>query len=252
MKLNFRKYGEGEPLIILHGLFGSLDNWVTLANRFSEKRAVYVVDQRNHGQSPHDDEMNYSVMADDLYRFIQDHDLGPSTILGHSMGGKTAMYFAQKYTEFCKAIIVVDIGIKDYPPHHQAVLEAFEAIQPETLESRRQAEERISPIISDEGTRLFLLKNLYRRKDGTYGIRANYQVAKKRMADILAPVPKIPVDVPALFIVGGKSDYIMPEDHDSIRDVFTAAKFVTLDTGHWVQAEDPDGVFEAVENFVTV
>lgn len=251
MKLYHQHFGEGRPFIILHGLFGSSDNWVTLAKRIAEDRSVYIVDQRNHGRSPHSKEFGYSILARDLRDFMDEHSIETATILGHSMGGKTAMFFAQMFPERVDSIIVADMGIKQYAPHHQVIFEAFHAVHPESLESRAEAEERMAPIIGNRAVRQFLLKNLYRRKDGTYCLRVNFEVLEERMDDVLRAVPDEPVDIPTLFITGEKSDYVPVEDHDAIRKIFTKAKFVSLPAGHWLHAEDPEGFYDAVMNFET-
>lgn len=252
MKLAFKKMGEGEPLIILHGLFGSSDNWQTLGKRFAEDFEVYLVDQRNHGRSPHSDEFNYDILADDLRDFMEEHGLEKAHLLGHSMGGKTVMRFGQKYPGHTLSLMVADMGIKAYQPHHQKVLEAFHAINPETLKARSEAEDRIKDIIPDFGVRQFLLKNLYRKKEGGYGLRPNYKVLEERMPEILEHLPEERTeDVPTLFIRGTKSDYVLDEDKDEIRSVFPKAEFADLQAGHWLHAEDPDGFYEKVMDFVT-
>lgn len=251
MKLHFQHFGQGRPFIILHGLFGSSDNWVTLAKRIAQDRSVYIVDQRNHGRSPHSDDFSYPILARDLHDFMDEHSIDTATILGHSMGGKVAMYFAQMFPERVDSIIVADIGAKQYSPHHQVIFKALHAIHPESLERRAEAEERIAPIIDNRSIRQFLLKNLYRRRDGTYCIRVNFEVLEERMDEILQAVPSKPVDVPTLFIAGEKSNYIPAEDHDAIRKIFTTAKFVSLPAGHWLHAEDPEGFYDAIVDFET-
>jgi len=251
MKLAFRQIGTGRPLIVLHGLFGSSDNWQTLGKKFAESHEVYLIDQRNHGKSPHSDEFNYDILADDLSEFMDQQGLSSAVLLGHSMGGKTVMRFAQKYSEKVDKLIVADMGIKSYPPHHQDVLKAFHAIQPETLTSRSEAEERIAPIISDFGVRQFLLKNLYRSKDTGYGIRANYLVLERKMDRILEPLPDGLVETESLFIRGARSDYVPTEDYDSIREVFSNVDFVEIEAGHWLHAEKPTEFYDAVKKFVT-
>ncbi len=251
MKLHYQHLGQGRAFIILHGLFGSSDNWLTLARQISQDRSVYIVDQRNHGRSPHSDEFDYDILARDLRDFMDEHSIDTATLLGHSMGGKTAMFFAQMFPERVDSLIVADMGVKEYSPHHQDILKAFRAIHPESLERRSEAEERIEPIIGNRAIRQFLLKNLYRRKDGSYCIRVNFEVLEKRMDEILRAVPDKPVDVPTLFIAGERSNYIPVEDHEAISEIFTRAKFVSLPAGHWLHAEDPEGFYDAIMNFET-
>ncbi len=243
--------GAGEPLLIFHGLFGSSDNWQTLGKRFAEDFSVYLIDQRNHGRSPHSEEFDYDILADDVFDFMQEHGLEKANLLGHSMGGKTVMRFAQKYPDRLLRLIVADMGIKSYQPHHKLTLQAFHAIEPESLTSRQEAEQRIAPIISDFGIRQFLLKNLYRKKEGGYGIRVNFRVMEREMDAILEALPNEEVGVPSLFLYGEKADYVSQDDFDSIRTLFPSAEFVGMQAGHWLHAEDPQRFYEEVKKFVT-
>jgi pimeloyl-ACP methyl ester carboxylesterase len=250
MKLAFKHIGEGEPLLVLHGLFGSSDNWQTLGKRFSESLSVYLIDQRNHGRSPHSEDFNYDILADDLRDFMEDHNLPEAHVLGHSMGGKVAMRFGQKYPDRVLSLIVADMGIKEYQPHHHMVLKAFHAIEPRTLDSRSEAEERIKPIIKDFGIRQFLLKNLYRTKEGGYGLRVNFRVMEEKMDEILAALPEEKCDQPALFIRGANSDYVLDEDIPAIRELFPKAQIADIPAGHWLHAEDPEGFYEKVMEYL--
>jgi len=251
MKLAFKQMGSGDPLIILHGLFGSSDNWQTLGKQFSEDFSVYLVDQRNHGRSPHSDEFNYDLLAQDLDAFMTQEGIASAYLLGHSMGGKTAMRFAQLFPEKVKKLVVADMGIKAYEPHHHDVLRAFHAINPETLDSRSEAEDRIKSIIPERGVRQFLLKNLNRKKDGNYGLRVNFRVMEKEMDQILEALPKDKVEVPTLFIRGVKSNYIPDADFDQIREIFPRAEFADIQAGHWLHAEKPEEFYIEVKKFVT-
>lgn len=251
MKLAHKLFGDGPALIILHGLFGSSDNWQTLGRRFAEDFSVYLPDQRNHGHSPHSDEFDYDVMADDLQEFMDEYNIRTATLIGHSMGGKTAMRMAQKYPDRVEKLVVADMGVRSYDPHHDDVLEAFHALRPETLESRKEAEDRIENILPDFGVRQFLLKNLYRKKEGGYGVRVNFSVIEDNMDAVLEAIPKKEVRIPALFIRGSKSNYIRPEDMDGIRRIFPEAEFTEIDAGHWLHADDPDAFYEKVMEFET-
>jgi len=251
MKLAFKKMGSGEPLIILHGLFGSSDNWQTLGKQFAEDFSVYLIDQRNHGRSPHSDVFNYHLLAEDLNQFMEEHGIDGATLIGHSMGGKTVMRFAQLFPEKVKKIVVADMGVKAYSPHHHEVLRAFHAINPDTLDSRSEAEERIESIIPEFGVRQFLLKNLYRKKEGGYGLRVNYQVMESEMDRILEELPSDSSDAEALFIRGVKSNYIPDSDFDQIRSIFPKAEFADLQAGHWLHAEKPEEFYAEVKKFVT-
>ncbi len=252
MKLAFNQMGSGDPIIILHGLFGSSDNWQTLGKKIAEKYAVYLIDQRNHGHSPHSDDFNYDLLAEDLNEFMKGEGLERAIIVGHSMGGKTAMRFAQKYPEKVDKLVVADMGIKQYEPHHQKILEALHALDLKSLESRKDADDQMAHYISDFGTRQFLLKNLFRKGKDSFAWRINFPVLEDKMGEILAPLPEVLVDIRALFIRGKKSDYIPEADFDAIRALFPKAQFVGLPAGHWVHAEDPEGFYDALMEFTAM
>lgn len=251
MNLFFQKYGTGQPLIVLHGLFGSSDNWLTLGKKLAEDFTVYLVDQRNHGRSPHSDEFSYSIMARDVKQLIDNEELKKATLIGHSMGGKTAMRFAQLYPEAVERLAVIDIGVKEYPPHHGVILKGLKAIDVPSLESRKDADTQMAQHISDFGTRQFLLKSLYRKDKDHFGWRINIDVLEEKMPEVLTAIPPEQVAAPALFVRGSKSDYVLPEDYPSILKIFPAAQFAELPTGHWVHAEDPDGLESLLKKFVT-
>lgn len=250
MKLAFNQMGSGDPIIILHGLFGSSDNWQTLGKKIAEKYSVYLIDQRNHGRSIHSDDFNYELLAEDINEFMTAEGLQSAVVVGHSMGGKTAMRFSQKYPEKVDKLVVADMGIKQYEPHHQKILEALHALDLETLESRKDADDQMAAYIPDFGTRQFILKNLYRKGKESFAWRINFPVLEDRMDEILAAIPEEKVQVPALFIRGEKSDYIPEADFDSIKALFPQATFVGLDVGHWVHAEDPEGFYKVLMDFI--
>jgi pimeloyl-ACP methyl ester carboxylesterase len=253
MKLFHRKYGSGQPLIILHGLFGQSDNWNSLAKQFGENNLeVYVVDMRNHGLSPHSDEWNYKAMSDDIAELIADNNLKNVVLLGHSMGGKAAMYFALQHSEVLDKLIVADIAPKYYPLHHQSVIEALTAVDFTVVKTRKEVEEILSKYISDFGTKQFLLKNIYWREDGNLAWRFNLDVIVKNIEIVgeATPVEKS-VDTPTLFIRGEKSNYILDQDLNLIQELFPRSLLETIpDAGHWVHAEKPKEFFEKVMEFV--
>ena len=250
MKLHYRKYGEGQPLIILHGLFGSSDNWQTLGKKFAENFEVYLVDQRNHGHSPKSNEFNYQLLSDDLYKLITDLELENITLIGHSMGGKTVMHFAQEHPLFIKKLIVVDIGPKAYPMHHDIILAVLNSLDLSTIKSRGQADKQLSKFIEDIGVKQFLLKNLYWIEKGQLGWRINIPVLEKKMPDILAAIPDKIVETHTLFIRGEKSNYIVEDDFQNIYDQFPNSEIETIyDAGHWVHAENPFSFYNMVLEF---
>jgi pimeloyl-ACP methyl ester carboxylesterase len=238
-------------LIILHGLFGSSDNWFTLAKVFAEKFTVYLVDQRNHGQSPHTDEFNYKLLTEDLAAFIKEHHIEKPHIIGHSMGGKTAMNFAVKYPDVLDKLIVVDIAPKSYPVHHDHILEGLHEIDLNTLTSRTEADKLLSRHVPEPDVRQFLLKNLARNSEGKFEWRVNIHAIDEHIEEIGAGMQfDGQYTGETLFIKGVRSNYYAPGDEENILKIFQAAQFVTLNTGHWVQAEDPKGFAETVLKFL--
>lgn len=252
MKLFYRQSGQGEPLIILHGLFGSSDNWFTLAKTFAEQFTVYLIDQRNHGQSPHSEAFDYKLLAEDLLEFVNDHNLEKVNIIGHSMGGKTAMNFAVKYPERVKKLIVVDIVPKTYPVHHDNILEGLLSIDLSNVSSRTEADELLSKYLPEMDVRQFLLKNLYRTSDGAFGWRPNLKAIDKHIEEIGEGMQYDgKYNGPTLFIVGARSTYFKLGDENLLQQIFPAYKLVTLDSSHWVQAEKPKEFAETVIPFLT-
>ena len=253
MKLNFRTLGPGDPLIVMHGVFGSSDNWQTLGKVFAEKFKVYLVDLRNHGNSPHSDEFDYEVMVKDVVELMDDEGLNQSHILGHSMGGKVAMHLATQYPERINQLIVVDIAPKYYPPHHQQIFEGFHSVDLALLQNRKEADEQMAQVISNFGVRQFILKNLDRRKDGTFAWKLNLEAIEKAIEKVGAGMEdRISFDGTSLFIAGGKSDYITRDDHEVIHSYFPNAQIETInDAGHWVHAEKPQELCDMVIEFLT-
>ena len=254
MQLAYRKYGEGQPLLILHGLFGQSDNWNTLAKRFADQGfEVYTIDQRNHGLSPHSDVFTYEAMADDIHEFIEAHNLQNPILLGHSMGGKTAMFFALKYDGLLNKLIVADMSPRAYEPHHEAVLDALNAVDFSKITTRKEAEAILSQYIDDFGTKQFLLKNIYwaDNNDGKMDWRFNLKAIVNNYTEILAAVPDGMSDVNALFLRGDKSSYITDIDLPEIKNRFPNYKLQTIaNAGHWVHAEQPESFFQDVMGFI--
>ncbi len=251
MKLFYRQSGEGQPLIILHGLFGSSDNWYSLAKVFAQKFTVFVVDQRNHGQSPHTPELDYGLLAEDLKEFISEHAIQKPIILGHSMGGKTAMNFAVKYPELLSKLIVVDIVPKKYPVHHDAIIDGLKAIPLQSLGSRNDADRILASYVPQPDVRQFLLKNLARKSEGGFEWKINLAAIDNNIEAMgEGMVYSGKYEGPSLFIKGKKSNYYKEGDESLIRAIFPNAEFATLDTGHWVQAEKPDEFASTVLNYL--
>lgn len=251
MELHYRILGEGQPLIILHGLFGSSDNWQTHARKFAEYFQVILVDQRNHGHSPWSDDFSYELMAEDLHGLVTELKLDNIILLGHSMGGKTAMFFAQQYPELLDKLIIVDMGIREYPPHHTDILAGLNKVDLSKLHSRSEVEDVLKPYVPDESTRAFLMKNLYWQEKGQLAWRMNFKVMERKMPEILKALPAKEVMIPTLFIRGEKSGYISDADFEEIEDVFPDSSIETIaNAGHWVHAEAPEEFINAVLGFL--
>lgn len=250
MDLFHQIYGNGSPLVVLHGLFGSSDNWHSLAQRFGSFYRVYCIDLRNHGRSPWDNVHSYETMAEDLYRFFNRHGIQKANLLGHSMGGKVAMHFAQGHPELLDKMIVADMGIKAYPMHHQHILAGIHALDLPNIRSRSEAEKILSLHVEAAGVRQFLLKNLYWVTTGQLGWRMNVAVLEREMPNILAALPEQVSWTPTLFLRGELSNYILSDDESSLEELFPDSILQTIpNAGHWLHAEQPDAFFDAVMGF---
>ncbi len=250
MKLHFREIGEGQPLVILHGLFGYSDNWQTHGKKLSEYFRVIMVDLRNHGHSDWSDEFSYALMVEDVKTLFSDLGLENAILMGHSMGGKTAMLFAQTYPELLDKLIIVDMGIKSYPPHHQQILEGLNTLDLSQLENRSEADAHLSKYIDAVGVRQFLLKNIYWKEKGVMAWRMNIPVLEREMAQILGALPETECMIQTLFIRGALSNYILDEDFPAIQDLFPDSDLITIENaGHWVHAEQPEEFVERILEF---
>ena len=253
MQLHSNIIGQGKPFVILHGFLGMSDNWKTLGNQFADAGfEVHLVDQRNHGRSFHDALFNYEVLVEDLNNYCEAHQLEDIILLGHSMGGKTAMLFATTYPELVSKLIVADISPRFYPIHHDAILEGLNSFDFETLKSRGEADKILSHYVSDYGTRLFLLKNLYWIEKGKLALRVNLEVLKENVSEVGEALPiHAKFDKDTLFLRGDKSEYISTEDEAIIKRHFPDAKIETIaNAGHWLHAENPKDFHLAVLEFI--
>ncbi|WP_299178246.1 alpha/beta fold hydrolase [uncultured Neptuniibacter sp.] len=240
MLLNFQIHGEGQPLIILHGLFGTLENWGAQIKSLSEHFQVIAVDLRNHGRSPHSDEISYQLMADDLRTLISHLNLDTTHIIGHSMGGKAAMQLALTSPELIDKLIIVDIAPVSYGAHHNDVFEGLFSINLNALKSRSEADQTLANSVAEPGVRAFLLKNLYRDENKQFNWRMNLQSLHKHYAEISAAPSGQTYTDPVLFIKGAKSDYLIPEYRESVLNFFPRADYkVIKEAGHWPHAEKP-------------
>jgi pimeloyl-ACP methyl ester carboxylesterase len=238
--------------VVLHGLFGSLDNWHTVSSALAAHFQVLAVDQRNHGRSFHSPEMSYPLMAEDLFEFLERQCLERASLLGHSMGGKTAMEFALRYPARLDNLIVVDIAPRAYSPRHRHILEALLSLDLAACGSRRQMEDALAPAIQGKVTRQFLLKSVERDPHGAFRWRMNLQGIADNYGRLCEALDQgRACSQPALFIGGGESDYLLAEDFDSIRRLFPRARFHTLaGAGHWVHADAPQAFARLVLDFL--
>ncbi len=263
MQLFYRKEGTGSPLVIVHGLYGSSDNWINIGKRLAEKHTVYMIDQRNHGHSPFDTSHTFNDMRNDLNEFFEKHNIEKATLLGHSMGGKVAMWFAFDYPEKIEKLVIADIAPKDYLLLkedsqfylHQNILLAMQEIDFTKIKSRTEVDDFMAQKIDDERIRQFLLKNVAMDKTrNQFKWRVNAPVLYDHLDEIVSGVnrnwldERIPImSYPVIFIRGMKSKYILPEDEILIREVYPDSRIIDIpDAGHWLHAEQPQLFMDAV------
>ena len=254
MKLFHKIYPNetsSEYLFILHGLFGMLDNWHNMARKLSKHLNVVTVDQRNHGKSPHSDEMSFELMAEDLATLMTDLRIEKAHVLGHSMGGKTVMKFADLHPDKLDKLIVVDIAPKKYKPGHLTYFKAFNAIDFSKCETRKDADAELSKVEPNLSVRQFLLKNL-EKADAGYELKFNLKSIEEFYPTMIDAMSfQWLINAPTIFLSGARSGYVTAEDHITIEETFTDAEFVEIaESGHWVHAEKPIPFFDAVLAFL--
>jgi pimeloyl-ACP methyl ester carboxylesterase len=252
--LAYRKYGDSGPaVLILHGLFGQSDNWTSVAKTLSEHGfQVYTLDSRNHGLSPHTIEWSYETMADDLSHFIKNHALTNPLCIGHSMGGKTLLYYESLFSGTLRGLIIVDIAARNYPPHHSDVFKALLSVDFNTLKTRKEAELVLQNQIPEPGVRQFLLKNLYWKDAPRQELawRFNLDVLNHHAHEIGKAVPEFYSNTPAALIYGTHSSYINSEDLADFKKRFTNFTLYPIEhSGHWVHAEQPQAFVKAFIDF---
>jgi len=255
VRLNFREYGAGDPpLIILHGLFGSAENWHTIARRMEGRRRIIAADLRNHGDSPHDDVFTFPAMASDVAELLDLEGIASADILGHSLGGKVAMELALARPELVSHLVVVDIAPKRYRPHNVDLKDAMLSIDLAAVGSRRDAEGQLAKRVENRTIRLFLLKNLDRDDEGAYRWRMNLEGVSSNFEETGQPIAGgRSFEGPVLFLRGDRSDYVNEEeDEPLIHALFPNALIRTVhEATHWVHADQPDQVIDAVEDFLS-
>lgn len=253
VKLHYQSLGNGNPVLILHGLFGSHRNWASIAKRLSENYQVINVDLRNHGNSEHADSMSYPELADDISTVMADLDLKKISIIGHSLGGKVAMTFALQHRKMIHKLVVLDVAPVSYQNEFLPLLESMQRLPLEEISNRKQADSLLKIDIPDPSLRLFLLQNLV-QESGSYHWRINLEAIKKGLIDIggfPAPITVKEYEGDVLFLHGENSDYIQPQHHDIIKKYFSRALINSIkDAGHWLHAEQQEKVLNRIESFL--
>lgn len=253
MILHSNIIGEGRPFVILHGFLGMSDNWKTHGRLFSEQGfEVHLVDQRNHGRSFHSDEFDYELLVEDLKNYCEYHNLSEIVLLGHSMGGKTAMLFAATYPGFVSKLIVADIAPRFYPKHHQDILSGLSALDFEEIVTRKESEEVLGRYVSHIPTRQFLLKNVYWIEPGKLALRINLNALIANIDEVGEGLPShLKFDGETLFLKGDRSEYISIQDEEVIKRQFPNSKVETIkNAGHWLHAENPKDFSSSVISFI--
>ncbi len=245
-----RRIGTGQPIVLLHGLFGSSDNLGTIAKELATDHEVVLVDARDHGRSPQTDRVTYPLMAEDLFELLATEGLRDVVLVGHSMGGKTAMRFAQLYPGILKQLVVIDIGPRAYTTrNHDPILAALNDIDLATKRTRQEVEAHLARFVPEPGVVQFLMKSLYWDTPEQLAWRFNVPVLTRDLTDILAAIGPETVRTPTLFIRGGQSDYITREDLPQIKEQFPGCRVETIDyAGHWVHAQAPDEVVQLIRS----
>lgn len=251
MQLHYHRSGQGRPLVILHGLFGTWENLGSSVKALAQEWDVIAPDLRNHGRSPHSDQHSYPLMASDLAELLDQLQLDSVSLLGHSMGGKVAMEFAMTHPQRVEKLIVVDIAPVAYPAHHTAIFKAVKSIELATLKSRSDADHQLRAAVESPGVRAFLLKNLY-REEGEFRWRANFDRLEAEYENIAAAPAEGRFDRPTLFIKGANSNYLLSEYQAAVSARFSAVELkIISDAGHWPHAEKPETFLRIVRKFLS-
>lgn len=248
-----RQIGDstGPSLIILHGLLGASDNWQTLAKRYAATHTVHLLDARNHGRSPHDPVHTYAAMVEDAVAFMDQQGIEKARVMGHSMGGKTALLLAMQHPERVERLIVADMAARAYPVHHQPIFEALLSVDPGTAEDRADVEHHLAQRLGDPSIVAFLMKGLRRRKSGGFAWRANLPVLESALGEIVGPIDLSINTLPCLAVYGKRSSYVGEADLAAFDAAFLQFESHGIEgAGHWLHAERPDEFFAATADFL--
>lgn len=252
MQLNYKVFGQGDPLIILHGLLGSLDNWQTLAKQYAEHFTVFIIDLRNHGKSPHSSEFSYDLMVQDILEFCNTHFIYHTHLLGHSMGGKVAMQFALTHSDYLEKLIIADIAPVRYKPGHNEIFDALRRVDLSRVEQRNEVDDILAQSIPQFSIRQFLMKGLTRGEDNNFVWKFNLDALWNHYDNILGTIEtEEHFDGESLFIYGDQSNYVQPPYYPIIDKYFTNnRKEVIHGAGHWLHAEKPKEFFDKTLSFL--
>ena len=254
INLHSRIIGDeySEDLVILHGLLGSADNWQTLAKRYAIDFRVHLLDARNHGRSPHSEEHTYEAMSEDLLEYLDTHSIEKANLLGHSMGGKTVMMFTEKHPDRVSKLIVADIAHREYTPHHELIFKALQSTNPASASSREEVLNVLESLLGEDKVLIsFLMKSLRREKAGGYSWRFNVETLSKTLSGITKRINLSLNTIPALFIYGGMSSYVCPEDLVELEELYVQLDSICLEnSGHWLHAQEPEKFFESTFEFL--
>jgi esterase len=252
MQLHCEKSGEGKPLVMLHGLFGSLENLGAISRLLENHFTLYRLDLRNHGRSPHADTMSFADMAEDVREFMDSQSLETTCVFGHSLGGKVSMALACRYPERVEKLVVADIAPVTYPAHHNAILDGLANVRLDQVRSRKDADQQLARFVSETPVRQFILKSLERDENGGYRWRLNVPaILRSYDALRLAVCEGCRYPGPALFIRGENSNYIAERNEMEISAKFPASRIVTVEgAGHWVHADQPQVVANSIVEFL--
>jgi pimeloyl-ACP methyl ester carboxylesterase len=253
VELAFQEVGEGPPVVILHGLFGSKRNWTSIARQLAKTHRVFAVDLRNHGESPWDSRHDYASLADDVASFVEEKVGGSATVIGHSMGGKAAMVVALARPDLVERLVAVDIPPAESIGTQLAFIEAMRQVPLATLTRRTEVDALLAEVIPDRGIRSFLLTNVAAGPQGLSWM-INLDTLAREFAVIRGfpdMAAAVPFAKPALFLIGGRSEYVLPQHHAEIRRLFPAAEIAVIpEAGHWVHAEAPEAFLATVQRFL--
>jgi pimeloyl-ACP methyl ester carboxylesterase len=252
--INYKIAGAEHPetLLIIHGLFGSLDNWQSLAKKWSETYGVITIDVRNHGRSFHSDTMHFDQLTLDILEILNRENIDKVSLIGHSMGGKIAMEFAGSYPEKVQKLIIVDVAPYEYAPHHSDVFEALDQVDLTHASDRKDIEQQVRQWIHSESVVQFIMKGVRRNEETMqFEWKFNYPILKNEYLYLIQRIPEKGFDGPTLFIGGSKSQYLTKETSERIFDLYPMSSIEFVEgAGHWVQAEKPEEFYQIVHQFL--